>query len=157
MSIDVGGGGCLRCKRDYKVNEVDSAGFPLHVHYCNECCKQCKKCDKFFIITQFLPVLDHPTYVEWVSGRLNVRENPLGLLMGREVVDDSCLGCKPFRSETAPARVHPSPVYTADPALSDDVRLGQRNSNEEEPSDDARLLQESVERLEALLATKRSA
>lgn len=132
--------GCLRCKRDYKITEFDSAGYPLHPHYCDECCKCCLECGKFFVVTHFLPILDHPGYQDWAKGITNIHEEPLGLLMGRDLVDDLCTGCKPYREPVAPARVHQSPAPDPEPPAS-----------VEEPVQD-----DGMARLERLLAARKS-
>ena len=107
--------GCYRCKRDYSVTEHNENGKPAHVHYCNDCVKKCSKCNLWFVITHFLPILEHPAYQDWVRSKASEHDNPLGLLMGRDVVDDHCMGCKPFREPVAPQRVHESPVRLAVP------------------------------------------
>lgn len=98
--------GCLRCDNDYKV-DLDSAGYPLHPHYCNDCCKQCQNCGKWFIITNFLPIVESQTYQDWIASKASVHDNPLGLLMGRHCVEDLCIGCKPFRDPIPSSRVDP--------------------------------------------------
>lgn len=128
--------GCLRCKHDYDVNEFEDNGRPAHVHYCNECVKRCSKCKIWLVITHFLPVLDHPAYQDWLRSKTSEHDDPLGLLLGRDVVDDLCLTCKPFRQPVAPARVHPSPLVVAPAEIV------------EEEEDD-------LSRLEALLARRR--
>ena len=102
--------GCYRCKIDYKVTEFLPDGMPAHVHYCNDCVKQCAKCHTWLVIIHFLPILEHTTYQDWIGSKSSEHDNPLGILMGRDCVDDLCMECKPFRQPVAPPRVHPSPA-----------------------------------------------
>lgn len=107
--------GCYRCKREYEVNEFLKGLKPAHVHYCNDCVKQCKKCSRWLVITHFLPVLNHPAYKEWLASKSNELDSPLGLLLGRDLVDALCVSCKPFYEPVAPDRVHASPLVIPEP------------------------------------------
>ena len=103
--------GCDRCKRNFKVTEVDDKGYPLHPHHCNECVKQCVKCGEWQTVSNFLPRLESSAYQDWCNTRTHVGDTPLGLLSGRDAVLDECLTCKPFRGSTPEIRV---PVPRAD-------------------------------------------
>lgn len=115
--------GCWNCRDLFKVTELDERGYPLHVHYCNDCVKVCTKCGQLHLVVKFLPDRTSEGFKDW-QRTATEKHGPLGILKGRENYIAECMNCRPYYEMPEPPPLAKEPVI--------EMRLALIESEEEE-------------------------